>query len=72
MEFNSLFFPAPSVHYSVNTHFGEMIYIPKDYKMTLDERTRELVPKLDSRKISSNFGFENERRKDLKFKKQHS
>ena len=33
MNFNSLFFPAPSQHYSMNTHFGELIYIPKDYSM---------------------------------------
>jgi hypothetical protein len=29
MNFNSLFFPAPSKHYSCATHFGEMIYLPK-------------------------------------------
>ena len=34
MNFNSLFFPAPKVHYSVATHYGEMIYIPKHYTMT--------------------------------------
>ena len=48
MNFNSLFFPAPSVHYSVNTHFGEMIYIPKDYQMIPDLLTGELKPKLNS------------------------
>jgi len=47
MNFNSLFFPAPSQHYSVNTHFGEMIYIPKDFEMVLDETTGELKPKLN-------------------------
>ena len=36
MNFNSLFFPAPRDHYSVCTHFGEMMYIPKVY---------ELIPK---------------------------
>ena len=29
MDFNSLFFPAPSDKYSCVTHFGEMIYLPK-------------------------------------------
>ena len=29
MNLNSLFFPAPRDHYSIMTHFGEMIYIPK-------------------------------------------
>ena len=36
MNFNSLFFPAPSNHYTMTTHFGEMIYIPKDYVMVDD------------------------------------
>jgi hypothetical protein len=29
MDFNSLFFPAPTDKYSCVTHFGEMIYLPK-------------------------------------------
>lgn len=33
MNFNSLFFPAPSDHYSMCTHFGEMIFIPKVYEL---------------------------------------
>jgi hypothetical protein len=33
MNFNSLFFPAPRDHYTMCTHFGEMIYIPKVYEM---------------------------------------
>lgn len=48
MNFNSLFFPAPSNHYSVVTHFGEMIYIPKDFEMVLDERTGESHPRLNT------------------------
>ena len=46
MNFNSLFFPAPKDHYSVITHFGEMIYIPKAYEMEKNEATGEEVPKL--------------------------
>ena len=34
MNFNSLFFPAPSVHYNMTTHYGEMIYVPKHFKMS--------------------------------------
>ena len=33
MNFNSLFFPAPREHYSVCTHFGEIMYIPKVYEL---------------------------------------
>ena len=29
MDFNSIFFPAPSQKYTCADHFGEMIYIPK-------------------------------------------
>ncbi len=47
MNFNSLFFPAPSHHYSMTTHFGEMIYLPKDYTMVENETTGELQPKLN-------------------------
>ena len=46
MNFNSLFFPAPKDHYSVITHFGEMIYIPKAHEMERNEATGEEVPKL--------------------------
>lgn len=46
MNFNSLFFPAPKDHYSVITHFGEMIYIPKAHEMEKNEATGEEVPKL--------------------------
>ena len=46
MNFNSLFFPAPSNHYSIMTHYGEMIYIPKVYEMQRDLLTGELKPKL--------------------------
>ena len=51
MNFNSLFFPAPSIHYSVNTHFGEMIYIPKDYRMIQDLQTGEPRPKLNTHNL---------------------
>ena len=47
MNFNSLFFPAPSNHYSMNTHFGEMIYIPKDFVLEEDPQTGESLPKLN-------------------------
>ena len=46
MNFNSLFFPAPKDHYSCITHFGEMIYIPKDHEMVRAESTGEEVPRL--------------------------
>ena len=29
MNFNSLFFPAPRGNYSIVSHFGEIIYVPK-------------------------------------------
>lgn len=29
MDFNTLFFPAPSDSYTSLTHFGELIYLPK-------------------------------------------
>ena len=53
MNFNSLFFPAPSVHYSVNTHFGEMIYIPKDFTMEQKPETSEQHPKLNVSRIKN-------------------
>jgi len=31
MDFNSLFFPAPKESYSIVTHFGELLYLPKNY-----------------------------------------
>ena len=46
MNFNSLFFPAPKDHYSVITHFGEMIFIPKEHEITKDELTGEEKPRL--------------------------
>jgi hypothetical protein len=29
MDLNAFFFPAPRYRYTCNTHFGEMIYLPK-------------------------------------------
>ena len=53
MNFNSLFFPAPANHYAVTTHFGEMIYIPKDYEMVPDEVTGEPKPKLNVQNLQN-------------------
>ena len=46
MNFNSLFFPAPKDHYSVITHFGEMIFIPKEHELIRDDFTGEEKPRL--------------------------
>ena len=46
MNFNSLFFPAPKDHYSIITHFGEMIFIPKEHEMVKDEFTGEEKPRI--------------------------
>ena len=46
MNFNSLFFPAPKDHYSVITHFGEMIFVPKEHEIAKDEATGEEKPRL--------------------------
>ena len=46
MNFNSLFFPAPKDHYSIITHFGEMIFVPKDHEMVKDDFTGEMKPVL--------------------------
>ena len=46
MNFNSLFFPAPKDHYSVITHFGEMIFIPKEHELVKDELSGEDKPHL--------------------------
>jgi len=32
----------------MTTHFGEMIFIPKDFEMAKDETTGELKPKLNA------------------------
>jgi len=39
MDFNSLFFPAPKERYTVLTHFGEMLYLPKTLKKHPDGTT---------------------------------
>ena len=55
MNFNSLFFPAPSVHYNMTTHFGEMIYIPKDFKMvSSDDPTEDPKPVLNLASFEKN------------------
>ena len=34
MNFNALFFPAPKdINYSIVSHLGEIIYIPKKYDL---------------------------------------
>jgi hypothetical protein len=34
MNFNTLFFPAPKTpNYSIVSHLGEIIYVPKRYRM---------------------------------------
>ena len=57
MNFNSLFFPAPANHYAVTTHFGEMIYIPKDYEMVPDKVTGEPKPKLNVQNLQEISSF---------------
>ena len=44
MNFNSLFFPAPRDHYSIITHYGEMIFIPKEHELIKDDFTGEDKP----------------------------
>ena len=55
MNFNSLFFPAPTHHYSMTTHYGEMIYIPKDYSMVADPESGELKPQLNVESLKANL-----------------
>ena len=52
MNFNSLFFPAPTNHYNVTTHFGEMIYIPKDFTMVVNADTGLPEPVLNFEKFT--------------------
>ena len=59
MNFNALFFPAPKVpNYTIMSHLGEIIYIPKRYKMVDDlpvlltesPATSKCASKLDANK----------------------
>ena len=47
MDLDWLVFASPDSSYTYEKFNGEMIYIPKDFEMVIDEATGELIPKLN-------------------------
>ena len=52
MDFNSLFFPAPKDRYTVVTHFGEMLYLPKTLLKQPDGTTTAILGTESSSAVS--------------------